>query len=66
MIDVASFVVYLDSNLVSWFVKKQSNIAQFSTESEYSVVVIVTTKFIWLQSLLKEFDFSSLFANFLV
>lgn len=48
------FCVYFGSHLILWDSKKQSTIAQSSTEAEYKSLANTTYEFLWLQFLIKE------------
>ncbi|XP_052299684.1 secreted RxLR effector protein 161-like [Citrus sinensis] len=54
---VASYVVYLGSNLVSWSSKKQHVVSRSSTESEYSALALGTTEVLWIQALFTKLKF---------
>ncbi|XP_061354379.1 uncharacterized mitochondrial protein AtMg00810-like [Gastrolobium bilobum] len=46
--------VFLGSNLISWWAKKQSLVAHSSAETEYRSLAHVAAEILWLQSLLQE------------
>ena len=46
--------MYLGGNLVSWSSKKQQTVSRSSTKAKYCGLAHVTTKILWLQSLLEE------------
>ncbi|RVW16931.1 Phytanoyl-CoA dioxygenase [Vitis vinifera] len=48
------YCVYLGGNLVSWSSKKQQTVSRSSTKAKYCGLAHVTTKILWLQSLLEE------------
>jgi hypothetical protein len=48
------FVVFLESNLISWSARKQTTISRSSTEAEYKALASAMAKVIWVQSLLLE------------
>ena len=56
---VASYAVYLGSNLVSWSSKKQHVVSRSSTESEYRALALGTTEVLWIQALLTELKFKT-------
>jgi hypothetical protein len=51
---VAPQLTMLDLNIVFWSSKKRATISHSSTEAEYRSLVMTTSEFIWLQSLLTE------------
>jgi hypothetical protein len=48
------FCIFLGPNLIFWSSRRHCNVAHSSNESEYHTLTITTTKFIWLQSLLRD------------
>ena len=46
--------VFLGSNLISWWAKKQPVISRSSTEAEYRSLALATSELLWIQSLLTE------------
>jgi hypothetical protein len=48
------YLVFLGNNLISWTSKKQSTVAQSSTEAEYRGLAMVTVEVTWLQSVFHE------------
>ena len=46
--------IFLGPNLVSWSSKKQPLVDRFSIEAEYRSLADITTKVMWLQSILEE------------
>ena len=52
------FLVYLNSNLISWSSKKQPTMARSSTEAECKAVVNASSELIWINSLLRELSIS--------
>lgn len=46
--------IYLGSNLVSWWAKKQTLVARSSAEAEYRSLALASAEILWMQSLLKE------------
>ena len=48
---------------ISWSSKKQSAVALSSTEAEYRGVVNATTQCLWLQGILGECGFESMFST---
>lgn len=48
------YAIFLGPNFISWSARKQSTIAQSSTELEYRALADATAKIIWLRSLLVE------------
>ena len=48
----SGFVVFHESNLVSWSSRKQATVARSSTEAEYKALANAIAKIICLQSLL--------------
>lgn len=49
-----SCCVYIISNLVSWYLKKQYTISRSSTEVKYRSIDSATAEIIWIQSLMDE------------
>ena len=56
---IASYLIYMRPNVISWFSKKQPIIVKSSTEVEYRTIATTTTKPLWLRKLLKEFGHPS-------
>ncbi|KAI0491778.1 hypothetical protein KFK09_026038 [Dendrobium nobile] len=52
---ISNFCTYLDNNLISWSVKKQSAVAKSSTEAEYHALASATSEVIWLCRLFTDF-----------
>ncbi|KAK0570396.1 hypothetical protein LWI29_000553 [Acer saccharum] len=50
----SAYVIFLESNAISWCSCKQRSIAMSSTEFEYRVVATAASEVIWLSSLLRE------------
>ncbi|GKV51107.1 hypothetical protein SLEP1_g57782 [Rubroshorea leprosula] len=48
------YLMYLDSNLVSWKATKQRAVARSSTEAEYRALAAGTSELVWIQNLLFE------------
>ncbi|KAF5442164.1 hypothetical protein F2P56_034853 [Juglans regia] len=53
-----SFFITLGSNPISWCTKKQTTIAQSSTEAEYHAMAITTCELVWLHHLLHDLSIS--------
>ncbi|XP_023763701.1 uncharacterized mitochondrial protein AtMg00810-like [Lactuca sativa] len=53
------FAIYLGSNLISWFARKQKTVSRSSTESEYKAIADIVAELIWLKSLLRELGLAS-------
>jgi len=51
--------VFLGSNMISWWAKKQPVVSHSTTESEYCSLALATTEILWIQSLLTEFIFTA-------
>lgn len=50
----SSYCIYLGSNLVSWFSKKQDVVSRSSTKAEYRRIAAAATELSWLTPLLHE------------
>nr|XP_016511091.1 PREDICTED: uncharacterized mitochondrial protein AtMg00810-like [Nicotiana tabacum] len=50
----SSYILFLDSNPISWSFKKQKIVARSSTEAEYRVVANALTELLWVRNLLLE------------
>ena len=48
------YCVFLGSNQISWFAKKQATVARSSTEAEYRVIAQVTADISWVCMLLRD------------
>ncbi|KAD7117271.1 hypothetical protein E3N88_04539 [Mikania micrantha] len=48
------FAIYLGSNLISWFARKQKTVSRSSIESEYKALADTVSELTWLQTLLQE------------
>ena len=48
------FAIYLGSNLVSWYARKQRTVSRSSTESEYKALADTVAELAWLETLLRE------------
>nr|XP_018625816.1 uncharacterized mitochondrial protein AtMg00810-like [Nicotiana tomentosiformis] len=48
------FCIFLGSNLISWYAKKQPTVARSSTEAEYRALAIATAEATWLQYILRD------------
>lgn len=48
------YCLFLGSNPISWYAKKQQTVAWFSTEVEYKSLANATTEVIWLTHVLKD------------
>ncbi len=46
--------VYLGSNPITWFAKKQPTVSRSSTESEYQALAIASAEVCWIRTLLKD------------
>jgi hypothetical protein len=52
------FAIFLSSNLISWFAKKQPTVSCSSTEAECKSMANATAKLMWVRSLLQELQAS--------
>ncbi len=50
----SGFLVYLGSNPITWFAKKQPTVSRSSIESEYRALAIAAAELCWLRTLLKD------------
>jgi len=48
----SAYIIHIGSNSISWSCKKQSSVAQSSTEVEYKTIAFTTGELMWLQQLL--------------
>ena len=49
----------LGSSLISWWSKKQTHVARYSTEAKYHAFADTTSELLWLRWLLKDLDVST-------
>ncbi|KAI0498152.1 hypothetical protein KFK09_021393 [Dendrobium nobile] len=52
---ISGYCNYLGNSLISWQVKKQTNVARSSTEAEYRSLAAEAAEVIWLRRLLEDF-----------
>jgi Reverse transcriptase (RNA-dependent DNA polymerase) len=52
------YLVFLESNLISWSSKKQTTIARSSTEAEFRGLASITAEVVWLKNLFCELGIS--------
>ncbi len=50
----SGFLIYLGSNAITWFAKKQPTVSRSSTKSEYQVLAFASTELCWIRILLKD------------
>ena len=53
---MATFLIYMGPNAISWSPKKQSTVAESSNEAKYMNIASTTTELLRLRELLKELD----------
>ena len=51
-----AYIIYFESNPISWSCKKQPIIVKSFVEAEYRTIASTTTEILWLQELLKELN----------
>ncbi|KAK2644592.1 hypothetical protein Ddye_019787 [Dipteronia dyeriana] len=49
-----AYVIFLETNAISWCSRKQKPVARSSIDEEYRVVALVASKVLWFSSLLRE------------
>ncbi|XP_028106670.1 uncharacterized protein LOC114305732 [Camellia sinensis] len=54
----SGYCVYLGSNIISWFAKKQATVSRSSTETEYRSLAYVIIELSWLQMFLHDLSIS--------
>ncbi|GKV35028.1 hypothetical protein SLEP1_g43348 [Rubroshorea leprosula] len=58
-VSTTGYLVFLDSNPISWQVTKQKAVARSSTETEYRASVAAASEMVWVRNVLQKLGVSS-------